>query len=744
MNQGAYIIFVLAMLRHGVVEGTNCTNSCEDVPDLCSNHGTCYLNTTTCQHGCYCSSSFSGQRCELVTDDITTTTTLRPSSERQCVLGFECIHGYCDKDGPSFSCVCDYGWDGAFCETFQCPLNCPNSADCVLGNDGFQCKEKVTTTKQPFSTQRATPNLTTTTSLPTTTLRPSTERQCVLGFECIHGYCDKDGPNFSCVCDYGWDGAFCETFQCPLNCPNSADCVLGNDGFQCKEKVTTTKQPFSTQRATPNLTTTTSLPTTTLRPISERQCVRGFECIHGYCKKDGSAFFCSCDDGWEGFFCHRFICPLDCPSNTDCIMVGDTFKCKTKETTTTPSTTPSRDTPSTLKPSPVSTDNSIEVHACSANYTKRPLSERQCMPNFVCEYGVCEMTEGDIGAILECVCDDGGSGGLCQDLCCMPCSKFGHCKTLSNGTEFCQCQFNYEGDLCEMKEKLSTPAPSSTEVALWPLWVSAIVLVCLIVAAVLLFFWMWRNRVTIVMKIVHYFQAYEDDDEKTWDAFVSYKSADIDQKFVLNTLFPKLEKELGFTLCLHHRDFLPGETIANNIINAIDNSRRTILILTPRYVTSEFTRFEYQVAQHEMLKRKHKIIPILLEDIADVNDNMDPNLKQIIKSVTYLAYPGADSTEKKIDHFWKKLTLSMPKKRATEERQKQQKEKADEKGKKNVDVVDKYHDDVEGKLGKNGLGNPAFVTDVVLSVEDEQKIHENEKELIGNLKGINIIDWTHL
>ena len=108
--------------------------------------------------------------------------------------------------------------------------------------------------------------------------------------------------------------------------------------------------------------------------------------------------------------------------------------------------------------------------------------------------------------------------------------------------------------------------------------------------------------------------------------------------------------------------------ISNNIINAVEGSRRTILILTPRYVESEFTRFEYQKAQTEMLKRKHRIIPIMLEDISNVSD-IDKNLKGIIGSVTYLEWPGAEdsnSSSKKLDKFWKRLQLSLPKKKVTD------------------------------------------------------------------------------
>ena len=48
-------------------------------------------------------------------------------------------------------------------------------------------------------------------------------------------------------------------------------------------------------------------------------------------------------------------------------------------------------------------------------------------------------------------------------------------------------------------------------------------------------------------------------DGKEFDAFVSYKSTPEDEKFVLQYLYPKLETEFRFKLCLHFRDFMPGE-----------------------------------------------------------------------------------------------------------------------------------------------------------------------------------------
>lgn len=110
---------------------------------------------------------------------------------------------------------------------------------------------------------------------------------------------------------------------------------------------------------------------------------------------------------------------------------------------------------------------------------------------------------------------------------------------------------------------------------------------------------------------------------------------------------------LNYDVCL-------VSAIANNIVKAIESSRRTIMVLSPEYVKSEWCRMEYQKAQHEMLKLKHKIIPIVLEDLSEVK-NVDKNLKSILNSVTYLEWPGPENT-KKLERFWKKLELSLPKK----------------------------------------------------------------------------------
>ena len=61
----------------------------------------------------------------------------------------------------------------------------------------------------------------------------------------------------------------------------------------------------------------------------------------------------------------------------------------------------------------------------------------------------------------------------------------------------------------------------------------------------------------------------------------------------------KLEDEHGLRLCFHERDFIPGRPIAENIIQAIMNSRRTLILLSKNFLKSKWCRYEFNMARIE-------------------------------------------------------------------------------------------------------------------------------------------------
>ena len=127
----------------------------------------------------------------------------------------------------------------------------------------------------------------------------------------------------------------------------------------------------------------------------------------------------------------------------------------------------------------------------------------------------------------------------------------------------------------------------------------------------------------------------------TYDAFVSYaQDSDKDLNFVLNDLSENIENgREPLRLCIGHaRDFIPGTSLLESITEAIHNSRKTIIVLSPSYLESEWCYFETQHAWLRLLNEgKDVIILILLEPIPD--KKMTMWLRQFLCKKGYLRWP---------------------------------------------------------------------------------------------------------
>ncbi|KAK5606876.1 hypothetical protein CRENBAI_014117 [Crenichthys baileyi] len=134
----------------------------------------------------------------------------------------------------------------------------------------------------------------------------------------------------------------------------------------------------------------------------------------------------------------------------------------------------------------------------------------------------------------------------------------------------------------------------------------------------------------------------------SFDAFVSYSEKDA--SWVEEFLVPALEEPSDtdsvnptspLTLCLHKRDFLPGHWIMDNIMNAIERSRRTVFVLSENFVQSDWCRYELDFSHFWLFNAGgNTAILILLEPLS--KDNIPKRfckLRKLMSSTTYLEWP---------------------------------------------------------------------------------------------------------
>ncbi|KAM8803917.1 toll-like receptor 1 [Rhynchonycteris naso] len=138
-------------------------------------------------------------------------------------------------------------------------------------------------------------------------------------------------------------------------------------------------------------------------------------------------------------------------------------------------------------------------------------------------------------------------------------------------------------------------------------------------------------------------------------AFISYSAHD--SAWVKNELLPNLEKE-DIQICLHERNFVPGKSIVENIINCIEKSYKSIFVLSPNFVQSEWCHYELYFAHHNLFHEgSNNLILILLEPIPKYSiPSSYHQLKTLMAQRTYLEWPKEKS---KHALFWANLRASI-------------------------------------------------------------------------------------
>ncbi|NWH62481.1 I18RA protein, partial [Geococcyx californianus] len=156
-------------------------------------------------------------------------------------------------------------------------------------------------------------------------------------------------------------------------------------------------------------------------------------------------------------------------------------------------------------------------------------------------------------------------------------------------------------------------------------------------------------------------------DGKEFDAFVSYAKLDTsesdstlisEEKFALELLPDMLENRYGYQLCILERDILPGGAYTDEVVTAIKQSRRAIIILSPAYVHGP-SIFELQAAVNCALEDKTLKLILIKFQTFEEPETLPPVVKKALRILPVITWKSSISAAPN-KKFWKYMHYHMP------------------------------------------------------------------------------------
>ncbi|KAK2143346.1 hypothetical protein LSH36_852g00037 [Paralvinella palmiformis] len=190
-------------------------------------------------------------------------------------------------------------------------------------------------------------------------------------------------------------------------------------------------------------------------------------------------------------------------------------------------------------------------------------------------------------------------------------------------------------------------------------WMSACMVVVVYLAVLV-----HRNRWSIKYFFVELsrrrkgYESQTNDEDFEYDAFVAYHKDSL--TWLVQEMVEHLEGRLTvepLRLCLHHRDWLPGIPIEENVLSSIKKSRRTVILLTRSFLRSNWCDFEFQMARIHGFDEGHEVLVVVQLEEIPVNE-LNRTLLKVRKTHTWLEWPTPDDAEA-VDAFWERLKRTL-------------------------------------------------------------------------------------
>lgn len=136
-----------------------------------------------------------------------------------------------------------------------------------------------------------------------------------------------------------------------------------------------------------------------------------------------------------------------------------------------------------------------------------------------------------------------------------------------------------------------------------------------------------------------------------YDAFVIYDKEDSAvTEWVMNEMSVHLERrgDHCLTLCLEERDWIPGCPLIDNLSQSIHKSKRTVFILTNKYIKSGNFKTAFYMANQRLMDEKNDVIVLILLEKVPCNSKYLRLRKRLYKR-SVLEWPTNPQAQ---PYFW--------------------------------------------------------------------------------------------
>jgi hypothetical protein len=131
------------------------------------------------------------------------------------------------------------------------------------------------------------------------------------------------------------------------------------------------------------------------------------------------------------------------------------------------------------------------------------------------------------------------------------------------------------------------------------------------------------------------------EDQYRYDVYVSYVDSEPDSTFVWEQLLPRLERE-GLQVAVSGDVEQPGVARVVSIERGITQARRTVVVLSPNYLSDTVADFENTLAQTMGIQEnRYRLLPV---QIADIDEHQLPTRISMLTTL-HLTHPHRSKRE---------------------------------------------------------------------------------------------------